>query len=614
MKKKATARTAKAISRPSMLDFPTSSEADLVAESTSAETSTKTGAKSRRKRTADFADDADKHNESHCDSSVPVSSAPTERNKIAQGKKQSAAALGQHPSITESPKGATEPTSSAKNRRKRTADFADKTNESHCDSSAISAQSGVKTNSSTGMEAKSVTDNVWPIAPLGQIAEVKLGKMLDKTKHHSGRKFPYLRNVNVRWGVVETHDVFEMYFEDEQVDRFNLEVGDVVVCEGGEPGRAAVWNGQIPEMKFQKAIHRVRFKIPFEPRLLVYFLEWLAKSGQLDRRFTGSTIKHFTRESFVQLPIPLPPPAEQHRIVAEIEKQFTRLDAGVAALKRVQANLKRYRAAVLKAACEGKLVPTEAELAHREARTYETGEQLLQRILTQRRQNWQGRGRHKEPTEPETSNLFELPVGWTWATVEQLAAPEPNSITDGPFGSNLKTEHYMDSGPRVIRLQNIGDGVYVDEEAHISQAHFERLQKHRVFAGDVVIAGFGENPPRSCIIPESLGPAIVKADCIRFKPNASVMPKYVNAALNSDPVRKRTKGMVHGVGRPRLNLGEIKSIVLPLPPLAEQTRIVAEVERRLSVVDELETVVSANLQRATRLRQSILQKAFNGEL
>jgi type I restriction enzyme S subunit len=196
--------------------------------------------------------------------------------------------------------------------------------------------------------------------------------------------------------------------------------------------------------------------------------------------------------------------------------------------------------------------------------------------------------------------------------VEQLAAPELNSITDGPFGSNLKTEHYMDIGPRVIRLQNIGDGVYIDEEAHISQSHFERLQKHRVFANDVVIAGFGENPPRSCIIPEALGPAIVKADCIRFKPHPSISPKYMNAVLNSEPVRKRTKRMVHGVGRPRLNLGEIKSIVLALPPLAEQSRIVAEVDRRLSVVEELDAVVGANLQRANRLRQAILQKAFTG--
>jgi type I restriction enzyme S subunit len=310
----------------------------------------------------------------------------------------------------------------------------------------------------------------------------------------------------------------------------------------------------------------------------------------------------------------LPPLAEQQRIVAEIEKQLTRLDAAVASLKRVQTALKRYRASVLKAACEGRLVPTEAELARREKRRYESADVLLQRILRERRDKWNRKGKYKEPATPNTEQLPSLPEGWAWATVEQLAAPEPNSITDGPFGSNLKTEHYTNSGPRVIRLQNIGDGVYVDEEAHISEAHFQRLQKHRVYADDLVIAGFGENPPRSCIIPEALGPAIVKADCIRFKPHREIAAKYMNAALNSEAVRRWTKGMVHGVGRPRLNLGEIKSIVLPVPPLAEQDRVAGEAERRLSVIEELETAISTEFQRAIRLRQSILRRAFSGEL
>ena len=310
-----------------------------------------------------------------------------------------------------------------------------------------------------------------------------------------------------------------------------------------------------------------------------------------------------------EMHFPLPPRDEQQRIVAEIEKQFTRLEAGVASLKRVRAALKRYRASVLKAACEGRLVPTEAELARRESRSYQSGRELLSFILADRLAQWAGRGNLEHLFELEAP-ASPLPKGWTWAKVDQLASPEPNSITDGPFGSNLKTEHYTASGPRVIRLQNIGEGVYVDEAAHIAQSHFERLQKHRVLAGDVVIAAFGASPPRSCIIPETLGPAIVKADCIRLNPHRLLVAGYINAALNSEPVRKRTIGMVHGVGRPRLNLGEIKSIVIPLPPLAEQHRIVAEVERRLSIIEELQFVVATNLQRATRLHQSILRKAF----
>jgi type I restriction enzyme S subunit len=121
---------------------------------------------------------------------------------------------------------------------------------------------------------------------------------------------------------------------------------------------------------------------------------------------------------------------------------------------------------------------------------------------------------------------------WSFIPLGELAAAERNSITDGPFGSKLKTEHYTDAGPRVIRLKNIGDAVFVDAQAHISDAHFATLQKHRVFPGDIVIAALGENPPRSCLVPESLGPAIVKADCIRFKAGPRVLSKFLNYALN----------------------------------------------------------------------------------
>src|SRR6185437_1375377 len=121
-----------------------------------------------------------------------------------------------------------------------------------------------------------------------------------------------------------------------------------------------------------------------------------------------------------EIELPVPPLRLQKEIVAEIEKQFTRLDAGVVALRRVQANLKRYRAAVLKAACEGRLVPTEAKLAKAEGRTYETGEQLLARILADRRKRWCGRGKYKEPTAPAATNFPPLPEGWVWATMPQL--------------------------------------------------------------------------------------------------------------------------------------------------------------------------------------------------
>ena len=151
-------------------------------------------------------------------------------------------------------------------------------------------------------------------------------------------------------------------------------------------------------------------------------------------QMTGTAIKRLILQKIKESFVPVAPLDEQREIVAEIEKQFTRLEAGVAGLRRVQANLKRYRAAVLKAACEGKLVPTEAELARQEGRTYETGAQLLERILSERRQKLSGKGKYKEPVKPDAGSLRNCPrVGHgvlrTVCSSLSQAAPEGGHVT-----------------------------------------------------------------------------------------------------------------------------------------------------------------------------------------
>jgi type I restriction enzyme S subunit len=208
--------------------------------------------------------------------------------------------------------------------------------------------------------------------------------------------------------------------------------------------------------------------------------------------------------------------------------------------------------------------------------------------------------------------MTSLPPGWTQATVEELAAL--GGITDGPFGSNLKTEHYTDSGPRVVRLQNIGDGVFRDEEAHISEDHFERLQKHRVLGGDVLVASLGEQLPRACIAPSWLGPAIVKADCIRVRPAEHLVPEYLLWALNSPQTRERVGESIKGVGRPRINLGDLRSLELPVAPLPEQERIVAAIEEAFSRLHAGEAGLRVVRQLIKRLRDAILAAAIAGRL
>jgi len=197
----------------------------------------------------------------------------------------------------------------------------------------------------------------WVWASVDQVGEVFLGKMLDKEKHKSGKKLPYLRNVNIRWRYIEGHDLLDMYFEDDELDRYGLLAGDVLVCEGGEPGRAAVCEKKHETLKYQKALHRVRLFGYYVPDFLVAYLEYAAKIGKLEEYFTGSTIKHFTRESFVSLPIPLPPIEEQYKIIALVNTALEKADSQNEAISFSLKQSSSQRQNILKAAFSGQLVP-----------------------------------------------------------------------------------------------------------------------------------------------------------------------------------------------------------------------------------------------------------------
>lgn len=205
--------------------------------------------------------------------------------------------------------------------------------------------------------------------------------------------------------------------------------------------------------------------------------------------------------------------------------------------------------------------------------------------------------------------MSDLPWGWEWATLEDLAAAEPRAMTDGPFGSNLKSSHYVDSGPRVIRLQNIGLGKFIDEKAHISEQHFEALRAHEAEAGDLVIASLGQDLPRACLVPASLGSAIVKADCIRVRLHPSVDAHYLNYALQRPELRHTVADRIHGVGRPRLGMANVKELSVPLAPRAEQERIVAAIEEHLSRLDAAEAAARSGERRINALERSIIRQA-----
>ena len=153
----------------------------------------------------------------------------------------------------------------------------------------------------------------WEKVKLGNVTDSCLGKMLDQNKN-KGDYQPYLANVNVRWGEFDLENLPLMKFEESEQERYELKYGDLVICEGGEPGRCAIWKEQIPNMKIQKALHRVRVHDCLDYRYLFYWFLLAGKTGELDQYFTGATIKHMPGQKLKEVVIDKPPLEIQHRI------------------------------------------------------------------------------------------------------------------------------------------------------------------------------------------------------------------------------------------------------------------------------------------------------------
>ncbi len=207
--------------------------------------------------------------------------------------------------------------------------------------------------------------------------------------------------------------------------------------------------------------------------------------------------------------------------------------------------------------------------------------------------------------------MTDLPLGWAEATVGSIAA----SLVDGPFGSNLKTAHYQSSGVRVIRLQNIADGQFDDrDKAYISLAHANRLNRHEARPGDVLIAALGDVLPRVCLVPLGIDRAIVKADCFRLRPHEGISATYLAYTLSAPQMRQRASTEIAGVGRPRLNLRKVSALAIPVPPSAEQERIVAAIEEQFSRLDAGVMALEAVQQNLHRMRAASYRQMYNTAL
>jgi type I restriction enzyme S subunit len=352
----------------------------------------------------------------------------------------------------------------------------------------------------------------------------------------------------------------------------------------------------------------LRPKPGVEPQYVYYFVSSARFRAEAAHNMTGAVGQKRVPAAFLeQCEIPLPNLDEQRRIVAELEKQFSRLDEAVANLKRVKANLKRYKAAVLKAAVEGRLVPTEAELARREGRGYESGQELLRRVLEIRRSHWKGKARYEDPPQPDRTELPDLPEGWAWARLDAIAA-----IKGGITVDKKRKDPTSRSVP-YLRVANVQRGHLDLAEIKIIDAPQADIEELRLRHGDILFNEGGDRDKlgRGWIWEGQLAECIHQNHVFR----ARLLTDELSGKLISWWGNSYGRDYFEREGKQTTNLASINltklgAFPVPIPPAAEQTRIVQEIERLLSVVVEVENELQRDAALAEQLRCATLASAF----
>jgi type I restriction enzyme, S subunit len=348
----------------------------------------------------------------------------------------------------------------------------------------------------------------------------------------------------------------------------------------------------------------------FKPKagLSVKFIEHAVRFTVQDvLQHAVGDIPGLSKSHILEHEIGLPELKEQENIVAEIEKQFSRLDEAVASLKRTKANLKCYRAAVLKAAVEGKLT----EDWRKQHPNVEPAGKLLERILAERRARWNGKGEYTEQTQPDVTDLPELPPGWIWARLDAIASLKGGITVDkNRKSSTARTVPYL-------RVANVQRGYLELSEVKEIKAPEADIRDLCLEPGDILFNEGGDRDKlgRGWVWEGQLSECIHQNHVFRARLYlADVSPKLVSWWGNSFGQTYFLREGKQTTNLASINITKLSAFPIPFPPAAEQQQIVAEVERRLSVIEELEAAVEANLTRADRLRHSILHIAFSGQL
>ena len=369
--------------------------------------------------------------------------------------------------------------------------------------------------------------------------------------------------------------------------------------------------------------HVVRAEQGIDARWISNYLLQHSTRYAAQRLMAGGVGQMRVPSAFLEsLSLPVAPSSEQSRILDTLDELLSDLDAGVAALERAKAKLKQYRSAVLKAAVEGALT-AEWRAQHS---VVEPASELLDRILAERRRRWEAaqlqkfktadkappkdwKAKYSHPLAPNTANLPSLPPGWCWATLDQLSY----LVTSGSRGW---AEYYSAEGPIFVRSQDIRtDKLDLSEVAHVIPPRSTEGARTRLHRGDLLITITGANVAKTALVDCDLDEAYVSQHVAMTRFADDRVGRFTHTyVMTPSGGRRDLLRLAYGAGKPGLNLDNLRTLRLPLPPMVEQEAIMDAVQDQLSVIEHLETDLDTRLHGATALRQSILRHAFTGQL
>ena len=423
------------------------------------------------------------------------------------------------------------------------------------------------------------------------ISEFDLGKTLDRQKN-KGNYHKYLRSVNVLWGKIDLSDVKEMRFEDTELERYSINKGDLLICEGGDVGRCAVWDKDFC-FYYQNALHRVRFFQSCSPLFYQFVMMFFENTGLLKEISQGVTIKHLTKNTLNSMFFPLPPLPEQQRIVEQIETLLGYVDIIDTDAETLEKSITLAKQKILDLAIRGKLVPQDP--------ADEPVSELLKKIKAEKdalvKAGKLKKDKHEsfifksddncyhENIDGKVTDItdeipFDLPDSWAWSRIENIGILNPRNKIEDDTEVSFMPMAQLEAG--------FGSKYTLSEknwkEVKSGFTHFAE--------NDVVFAKITpcfQNRKSAVMrgLKNGYGAGTTELHVLRSN-SYLVVPEYALLFVKTQSFITDAVATIQGVvGQQRIDAGFVKHYLFPIPPLAEQKRIVSQVEKLFSVLETM---------------------------